>query len=207
MKKFHTMLRSGRLIGFALVLMLSLLVAMMPTAVQAAPASSEQAVEDRYGGHYYYVRYGDTLLKIAQRFGVGWRAIANANGLANPNRIYVGQRLYIPTGSGYPSGCVTYHWVQYGDTASEIAVHYGISIYALARANGITNLNRIYVGQRLCIPSGYHPGPSYQYYTVRSGDTLSEIASWHGTTVSRLVYLNGLVNPHRIYTGQVLRIW
>lgn len=44
------------------------------------------------------------------------------------------------------------------------------------------------------------------YYTVKSGDTLSGIASKYGTTYQRLAQINGLSNPNVIYPGQKLRI-
>lgn len=43
------------------------------------------------------------------------------------------------------------------------------------------------------------------YYTVKSGDTLSEIARKYGTTVSKLTSLNGISNPNKIYVGQKIR--
>ena len=47
-------------------------------------------------GAQYTVRSGDTLSAIGARFGVSYQAIASANGIANPNLIYPGQRLTIP---------------------------------------------------------------------------------------------------------------
>ena len=44
------------------------------------------------------------------------------------------------------------------------------------------------------------------YYTVKSGDTLSGIASKYGTTYQRLAQMNGIANPNKIYTGQRLRV-
>lgn len=44
------------------------------------------------------------------------------------------------------------------------------------------------------------------YYTVKKGDTLSEIAEKYGTTVSKLTSLNGISNPNKIYVGQKIRI-
>lgn len=43
-------------------------------------------------------------------------------------------------------------------------------------------------------------------YTVKSGDTLSRIAAAHGTTVAKLVEINGIKNPNLIRVGQVLRL-
>ena len=45
-----------------------------------------------------------------------------------------------------------------------------------------------------------------QYYTVRSGDTLSGIASKHGTTWQKLQSMNGISNPNKIYPGQRIRV-
>ncbi|MFN2128343.1 MAG: LysM peptidoglycan-binding domain-containing protein, partial [Anaerolineales bacterium] len=47
---------------------------------------------------------------------------------------------------------------------------------------------------------------SYRYYTVKRGDTLYSIANYFGTTVNRLVNMNGIKNPRVIYVGQVLQI-
>ncbi len=44
----------------------------------------------------YIVRPGDTLFRIGLRYGVNWRTIANANGIAYPYIIFVGQRMIIP---------------------------------------------------------------------------------------------------------------
>jgi LysM repeat protein len=48
------------------------------------------------GATYHTVRSGETLGKIAAAYGVTTAAVVNANGLSNPNLIYVGQRLMIP---------------------------------------------------------------------------------------------------------------
>ena len=45
-----------------------------------------------------------------------------------------------------------------------------------------------------------------QYYTVQSGDTLSGIASKHGTSYQKVAQLNGISNPNVIYVGQRLRV-
>lgn len=49
-------------------------------------------------------------------------------------------------------------------------------------------------------------GTNHTYYVVRSGDTLSKIASRYGTTYQKLAQLNGISNPNKIYKGQKLRI-
>lgn len=51
----------------------------------------------------YTVRTGDTLLAIAGRFGAAWKAVAQANDLKNPDRIYPGQRLVVQTAHIVPA--------------------------------------------------------------------------------------------------------
>lgn len=130
----------------------------------------------------YTITAGDTLGRIAQSFGIGQQEIVNANGIANPDRIYVGQTLTIPDGvpateptelapiiverdepapaAPAPSTPAPQvlpanggaYTVQRGDTLSQIAQRYGLSTAQLAAANGIGNASYIYAGQTLTIP-------------------------------------------------------
>jgi len=63
------------------------------------------------------------------------------------------------TGSAHGAGYGCVYTVRRGDTLTWIAARYGVSVWSLARANGIRNINRIYVGQRLTIPGCYPPAP------------------------------------------------
>jgi LysM repeat protein len=158
-------------------------------------------------GLVHVVRKGDTMYSIARTYGTTVWAIAAANGIANPNIIYVGQRLRIPTGHApYPAPGNVYI-VRPGDTLYSIARHFGVSLSALISVNGISNPNRIYAGQRLIIPGG---GTCYTcggiFYRVQRGDTLYSIACRFGRTVWAIASANGITNPNVIYAGQVLRI-
>ena len=99
----------------------------------------------------HIVRRGETLQSIARLYGTTVDAIAGANGIANPNHIYVGQSLTIPGAGVAQSGGQTYV-VQRGDTVSSIAVSFGTTAWAIAYANNLPNVNFIYVGQTLHIP-------------------------------------------------------
>ncbi|MGG7058470.1 LysM peptidoglycan-binding domain-containing protein [Clostridium tertium] len=97
--------------------------------------------------------------------------------------------------------------VKSGDTLSEIAQNYGTTYQAIAKLNGISNPNLIYTGQVLKIQVlNNNSNSGTVYYTVKSGDTLSEIAQNYGTTYQEIARLNGISNPNLIYTGQVLKI-
>lgn len=156
---------------------------------------------------YYTVRSGDTLSGIAQRYNTTYQAIAEKNGISNPNLIYPGQRLLISgkyASSSGTSGSGAYT-VRSGDCLSTIGSRFGVSWRSIASANGIRSPYWIYPGQVLTIPGGSGSSAG-QTYTVRSGDTLSEIAADHGTSYQRLAQLNGISNPNLIYPGQTLRI-
>lgn len=115
----------------------------------------------------YVVVRGDTLASIARRFGVTVQAIVQANGLANPNLIFAGQRLIIPVGGApqptpgqpppptqAPPPQQSTYVVRPGDTLGSIARRFGVTVQALAQANNIANPNLIFVGQTLIIPGG-----------------------------------------------------
>ena len=97
-------------------------------------------------GQTYYVVKGDTLRKIAARFGTTVDAILKLNpGITNPNVIYVGQAITIPAGA-------TTYIVQKGDTLRIIANRFGTTVDALLKLNPkITNANLIYVGQVITV--------------------------------------------------------
>ena len=181
----------------------------------------------------YVVAPGDSLGALAARWGTSVAAIAEANGIANPNLIAVGALLRVPRGAALPpvspppvspppststppatSGGV--HVVAPGETLSEIAERWGVGARALAEANGIADPNLVRIGSRLRIPGGggssspppppAAAAPPPSTYTVQRGDSLIGIARRHGTTVRALVELNGLSNPDHVRVGQRLRV-
>ncbi len=108
----------------------------------------------------YWVQHGDTLTSIARWFGVSVQSLANANGIWNPSRIYVGQPLCIPGGWGPGPGpqpvppapvCGQFYTVRPGDNLTRIARWCGTTVQSLAYINNIWNPSRIYVGQVLRI--------------------------------------------------------
>ncbi|WP_052123242.1 GH25 family lysozyme [Heyndrickxia coagulans] len=99
---------------------------------------------------------------------------------------------------------VTYK-VKSGDTLSGIAAKYGTSVATLQKLNGIKNANRIYVGQKIKI-SGSAAVENTKYVTVKSGDTVSELAAKYGSTITKIKSWNKLNSKYVIYPGQKLRV-
>ncbi len=199
--------RRSLLVSAVVVMLLAIAV---PATVMAAPADAPADAPSHYS-FSYQVKKGDSLSKVARRYGITVYALAHANGLSTTSYLYVGQHLYIPKSYGAAT-CKSYYYVKHGDTLSGVASWYGINTYALARANNLSNASYIYTGQRICIPSVYgtpgHSGnPShYGYHTVTKGQTLSWIAKHYGVGTYSLQHANGISNANHIYVGQVLKI-
>ena len=102
---------------------------------------------------YYTVVSGDSLSRIAARYGTSWQSIQQLNGIRNASLIYPGQRLLVRRGStsGYtaPASNSSYYRVRSGDTLSGIAARYGTSWSYLQQLNGIRNASLIYPGQTI----------------------------------------------------------
>lgn len=178
------------------------------------------------GTSYYTVKSGDTLSGIANNYQTTVNTLARLNNLANPNLIYVGQRLLVQqaatpsqpqttTPSTSTTTAATYT-VKAGDTLGQIAANHQTSVNQLVQLNKLTNPNLIYVGQVLTIKQATSasqsttatpakPTPTATY-TVKAGDTLSQIAANYGTSYQNLASLNHLSNPNEIYVGQTLKL-
>lgn len=107
--------------------------------------------------------------------------------------------------------CAYYHTVRVGETLGQIGQAYGVSWTTLAAVNNLSNPNRIYAGQVLCIPAAGSPPPppppSCQvWHTVRAGETLASIGRTYGVAWTTIATANNLGNANRIYAGQQLCI-
>ena len=135
-------------------------------AVLLLTAATSQAAPEQSCGFYHYVGRGQTLNSIAMHYGVSVNALMQANPqIKNPNVIYAGSKIYIPCGMpvhpGYPAHpsypghpgmggmCRHMHYVQYGQTLSQIAYQYHVPPYKLMHANGLHNPDLIYAGTYL----------------------------------------------------------
>jgi LysM repeat protein len=101
----------------------------------------------------YTVKVGDNLYRIGLTLDVSWVEIAEANGIVNPNQIYPGQVLKIPSSAPGPAPEFT-HIVQFGENLYEISLIYGVQWLPIAQANNVNPPYIIYTGQTLVIPGG-----------------------------------------------------
>lgn len=167
------------------------------------------------------VRRGESLSRIASRYGTSVNTLKRANRLSNVNHIRIGMTLLVPRGgsgapqvassgrsrSAKPSSTVSTHTVRAGDTLSAIASRYGTSTTSLRSLNGISG-SRIYVGQKLRVRGTPRSSTvvATRTHTVSRGETLSGIAAKYGTSTSALQRLNGVRNASSIYVGQKLKV-
>mgnify|MGYP002533734289 CR=1 FL=1 len=147
-------------------------------------------------GNYYVVQNGDSLWKIANKYGITVNELKSLNDLTS-DILSIGQVLKIPSSSSSNNSGSTYT-VKAGDSLWNIANQYGITVDELKNLNNLTS-NTLSIGQILKVPNGGNT------YTVKSGDSLWSIANRYGTTVDTLKSLNGLTS-NTLSIGQVLRL-
>lgn len=148
-----------------------------------------------------YVRAGDTLWAIAREYGTTVEAIVRENRIADPNRIFAGERLRI-TLPARGNGEEIYT-VRRGDTPISIAGKFGVTLSALEDRNGLERGETIYAGDKLSIPGARMSG---EFYVVRPGDTLFYISCRTGVPIRTLVGINRIKDPDLIYAGEHLKL-
>jgi len=197
-------------------------------AFDVALAAIPESERVRFGAHV--VERGDTLSKIARRYGTSVDALASANNMRVRTMIHPGQVLTVPVPPGAigSSGARAYrertrdaieegdreiYVVARGDTLGAIADSFRMPLSELRDLNDLRpGSTRIYPGQRLVVSSRPDVPPRRvssdgATYTVRSGDTLGAIADAHGIGLSTLRRLNGMSSRStRIYPGQKLLV-
>lgn len=157
------------------------------------------------------IQRGQTLSGIALEYNTTVQILVELNNIANPNLIYAGSTLIVPSGEtindtdGNSTSGQTIYVVQRGDTLNKIASEFGTTARAIAVENNIRNINLIYVGQRLIIPTNRYD-LNHTLYKIQWGDTLWSISRRYGVPIATIVRLNRIQNPNLIYAGSTIRI-
>ena len=96
--------------------------------------------------------------------------------------------------------------VKPGETLSEIAERYGTSVQRLMQLNGLRSPQDLWAGSRIQVPGAGGSNAGSGNYTVKPGETLSEIAERYGTSVQRLMQLNGLRSAQDLWAGSRIQV-
>lgn len=186
-------LRLGMSFGLLMALVIAGSVA-IPQMAQAAPVDllAQETIT-------YVVRSGDSLLAIAARYGVTTQAIVRANNLANPDVIYVGQKLIIPisalSATATPSP---------GPLPPTATVTPAGPVVTPA-PDTVTPTGATVTPAPVTATPTDAAGASL-YHVVQLGDTLGKIGGKYGVTVAAIVQANNIKNPDLLWVGQKLLI-
>ena len=143
--------------------------------------------------------------------------IRGIRGLVDRDRfasgIFLSENEAINTSPNVANKIETYT-VQRGNTLSGIALRFGTTVAEIAGLNGIRNPNLIFTGEVLKIDTTRAllqiTNDSYDtnhiIYTIKGGNTLTQIARMFDVTINSIVRLNGIRNPNLIFAGERLRI-
>ncbi|MGE7778922.1 LysM peptidoglycan-binding domain-containing protein [Peribacillus sp. NPDC097264] len=162
----------------------------------------------------YHVKSGDSLYKIAKANHTTVQKLKSQNKLSN-NLIFPGQVLKINESTVKSTTSTKKHVVKLGDTLSGIAKKYNLSLNSLLKLNpSISNSDRIRIGQSIIVSgkatstsATAAKSSSTSTYKVKSGDSLSKIASKNKTTVKALLALNpSIKNANTLRIGQSIKL-
>lgn len=152
---------------------------------------------ERNNGAIYYVKKGDTLFLIAQRYALNMDTLRRANPeLGAGEALKEGMQLYLPG----------FHYRRNGETLSSIAAAYGVPLEALVAVNPrLGTGNGASAGEKLAIPR--RANGDMAVYTVKQGDTLYKIAQKYNLPVEALLVANDdVIDSDLIYPDQKLAV-
>ena len=185
-------------------------------AVEAAASPIPRATIPPGQDCAHEIRSGETLFQLSLAYGVTVDEIAKASGIANPDRIAVGQQVtipgcgttgFIPPPTSVPTPALEPAAAPTVETASQVDIASDdtrSALVAQAQEALLDNAQGDSLGAFSAQLSGTAT-PS-RSYTVQQNDTLFEIAARYGTSVDVLAALNGIADVDNLSTGQVLEI-
>ena len=153
----------------------------------------------------YIVQKGDTLYKIANKYGITVQELKKINNIIT-DTLYIGQQLFVPQKDdigNQPEEKYIIYTIQKGDSLWQISRKFNVTIPEILELNNLTTIN-LQIGDKLKIPVT-DDTPSQKIYIVKSGDTLWSIAKEYNISISELKDANNL-ETNLLSVGQQLII-
>jgi len=159
----------------------------------------------------YTISQGETINEIAKRFATSAFEITKLNDIRDPDLLYEGQEIKIPTQTQkLILKDKKTHSIKAGETIGSIAALYKIKKESIIKYNQITNPDNIFPGQKLIIPTQRQKsfteneqGDSKKLlHEVKSGDSLLTISEKHNVPLSKIIEINNIRNPNQLRIGQ-----
>jgi nucleoid-associated protein YgaU len=179
------------------------------------PDDQPQATERSTGFKTITVRAGESLSAIAARelgSASKYMEIASANNIANPNKISVGQvlKIPIPQTSAPKSNTSSSSSSRNSSSQQKKNEPAKTSTNRDTSSNSDRSRNKNSNSTPAPAPKIQKATPVVQTtpsnYTIRSGDSLSKIASQYGTSVAKLAQLNNIKDPNKIFAGATIKV-
>lgn len=192
--------------ALALALALAWLALPRPLLASSTPSRFSQPVEP-IQEILHIVQSGDTLFSIARRYGTTVGALADANQLEDPSRIYVGQQLMVPVGDvqGIDPPPIPYV-VQFAEGLGDVALRHATTWRALSRLNHMVSPSVMYAGKTIQVPSTEEGRLEGALHVVQPDETLFRLALRHDVPPWSLAMANETGSPALTYPGQRLLI-
>ncbi|MFC4699044.1 LysM peptidoglycan-binding domain-containing protein [Glaciecola siphonariae] len=203
-----------------------LLILPLDKAQQFTLALAETEEKDRLNWERHQVRRGDSIGKIAKLYNTNVDVIKKVNELKD-NTIYAGDHLLVPVSlneldsyalteaqNSYHSSASKRgkiklnHTVRAGDTLWDIAKVYDVSVQQISKWNRMKKNDTLRLGKKLVIYVGDDQRANTRSltYSVRSGDSLSLIASKFNVKVNDILKWNALSKNQYLQIGQRLKL-
>jgi membrane-bound lytic murein transglycosylase D len=161
------------------------------------------------GAVVHRVEPGETLSDIAGAYGKSIQDLAAANDLGSGDLIFPEQKIKIPgEASNSPVKESIVYQVRTGDTVSQIAEKYGVSLASVLETNNLRARDRIFPGQNLVIAASGDGTPvgDVIVHEVTPGETVYSIARKYAASWKEVLRDNNLDEKDTIYPGQRLTI-
>ena len=160
------------------------------------------------GESVHVVQKNETLGAIARKYGTSIASLQTLNGISNPNLLFAGKKIKIPSGNLSHIDYV----IQKGDSLGGIAARFGVKTSSLVSLNGIVRPDLIKVGQKIKIPLGQARKPTPSSPPLLSSSTLKSLNSVRNSSRWKRIVIHHSATPvddamnmHRVHKARGMK--